>query len=164
MSTPGPLATPEGSYNTPRRQKIVLWKWSAGLAGAVLIYLMWQCGSGLSQGRTLSNEAVRHFHQQLNGAQYQEISNEASDAFHSSDKESQLLRFLQVVHTKLGDAGTESLSNIRVNATTSGTFITTVYTTAFVRGQAEETFTWIKSGGRLKLYAYHVDSNALVMN
>ena len=51
-----------------------------------------------------------------------------------------------------------------VNAGTSGTFIVARYDTTFARGKATETFTWIKRNGVLKLYGYHVESNALVEN
>jgi hypothetical protein len=151
-------------FKDPTRLKRVLRKWSLGVTAVLMTYLMWQCSSGLLQGRALSNAAVEHFHEQLNSGQYQEIFDEADDAFRASDNQQELLKFLAAVHAKLGAAGSESLSNIQVNANTNGTFVTTRYTTVFTRGQAFESFTWVKRGDRLNLYRYNVQSKALIMN
>jgi hypothetical protein len=71
---------------------------------------------------------------------------------------------LEVVHTKMGDARTENLVNIRINATTGGSLIITEYKTTFARDSAAETFTWIKRGDGLKLYGYTIQSNSLILN
>ena len=148
----------------PMRRKWALWKWSLLVTGVMAALLMWQCGSALVQGRNLSNPAVQHFHDELNADRYDEIYREGDDGFIRSGKEEDLVKFLQAVHTKLGDAGAASLVNIRVNATTSGTFIVTQYNTTFARGPAVETFTWVKRSGTLKLHGYHIESTALVVS
>jgi len=56
--------------DTPKR---VLWKWSLVAAAVISVFLMWQCGSALHQGRSLSNIAARRFHQELNSGQYEQI-------------------------------------------------------------------------------------------
>lgn len=140
------------------------WKWSLGLTALLLIYLMWQCGSALRQGRVSAEPAVQAFHAKLNAGKYEEICQEADEAFQGTGKHDELVKFLTAVHTKLGDAGVTNQVNMFVNAGTSGTFIVARYDTTFARGTAVETFTWTKKSGNLKLYAYHVDSNALVEN
>jgi hypothetical protein len=122
---------------------------------------MWQCASALHQGRGLGN-SVRRFHQELNSARYEEICRDSDEGFSRGEKHDELLSILEAVHQKLGDAGFESQINMNVNATTDGTFLTADYNTTFAHGQAIETFTWIKSGGTLKLYGYSVQSKALL--
>jgi|HubBroStandDraft_5_1064220.scaffolds.fasta_scaffold60930_3 hypothetical protein len=146
------------------RPKRVLWKWSLGATGVILLFLLWQCGFALVQGRKLANTAVRHFHQQLNTEEYDGIYNEADGGFKTGQNHDELIEFLHAVHKKLGNAGDEKQVNIRADTNTHGTFITTWYSTAFVRGTATEVFTWVKSNGSLKLYAYHIQSNALILN
>lgn len=105
---------------------------------------------------------MRAFHQELNGSHYEEICRDADDGFSQGEKHDELLRLLEAVHRKLGDASDESQTSMNVNATTDGTFITADYNTRFVQGQAIETFTWIKSGGTLKLYGYNIQSKVLL--
>ena len=163
MTTPAATPTPDFGPTVPRPKR-VLWKWSLAFTAAALLFLLWQCGSSLYQGRSLANASVRHFHEQLNNGRYEDIYGEADEGFVRSGKREDLVKFLQAVHTKLGEASSESLTNINVNAATRGTFITTVYATQFTRGRAVETFTWIKRNGVLKLYGYNVQSNALILN
>jgi hypothetical protein len=125
---------------------------------------MWQCGSALKNGRGLANEAVQHFHQELNSGQYEQIYSEADQGFAQPDKHDELVTFLQAVHTKLGDVRTENLLSIHVGVSTGGgAFITTQYNTAFARGTGVETFIWVKTHGSLRLYGYNIQSNALVV-
>ena len=148
----------------PEPRKGVMWKWSIGITIVVLAFLMWQCGSAFMAGRKLSNASVQQFHQELNGAEYAQIVDEADEGFrHTGTSRDELMRFLQAVHTKLGNAGESSFTNITVNATTGGTFVITVYQTKFDRGEATERFTWIKRNGELFLYGYNIQSNALIM-
>jgi hypothetical protein len=147
---------------TPATPKPVLWKWSLAITIAVLLFLMWQCGSALHEGLGLSNNSVREFHQRLNGGKYEDIYQKADESFTEAGKHDELVTFLKVVHARLGNAGVETLANMRVNATTGGTFIVAQYNTTFEGGPAVETFTWIKSNRTLKLYEYHIQSNAII--
>ena len=125
---------------------------------------MWQCGSALLRGRSLSNAAVLHFHQQFNNGQYDQIADQADEGFGATGRREQLFEFLKAVDRKLGPAGDTKLININVKAGTSGTFVTCVYNTDFARGKAVETFTWKKGvSGELKLYGYHIQSNELLL-
>jgi hypothetical protein len=123
---------------------------------AVCLLIMWQCGSGLIWGRKLANEAVEHFHQELNASRYDEIFREADPGLTEGKTKEDLVKFLQAVHTKLGEAGAVSPVSIHVNATTNGRFTTAQYKTTFTRGSAVETFTWIGAGSTLKLYGYDI--------
>jgi hypothetical protein len=137
-------------------RKQLSWRWVQGVTAAVSLLIVWQCSSGLIQGRRLTNAAVQHFHQQLNAGQYIEIFRQADAGFTEDKTEEDLVKFLQAVHTKLGDAGAVSLNSIRVNTAMNGTFTTAQYKTTFARGSAVETFTWKKSDGTLRLYGYNI--------
>jgi hypothetical protein len=142
----------------------VSWKWTVAIVAVVLALLTWKAGSALRDGRDLANTSVNGFHLMLNGGQYEEICQEADGVFAGSGKHDEAVRFLEAVHTKLGAAGAEKLTNVRVNATTRGEIIVAQYNTVFEHGAAVETFTWLKSNGDLKLRGYYIQSNALVVN
>ena len=156
-----PAPVPDFGYTAASSRRL-LWKSLLGLIAIILAFLMWQCGSALHQGRQLANAAVQRFHQELNSGHYEKICQDAEEGFSQGEKRDELLKVLEAVHRKLGDAGEGSQINMNVNATTDGTFITTDYNTRFVQGQAIETFTWIKNGTTLKLYGYNVQSKALL--
>lgn len=141
----------------------MLWKLSLGVTGLVLVVVMWQCGSALVQGRELSAKAVRHFHEQLNSGNFQEIFDQADEEFQRSGTRQESVAFLEVVHRKLGNADVEYLRNLNATVNTSGTFITAVYNTQFDDGWAVETFVWQKQGHELQLRTYHIQSRDLIM-
>ena len=142
----------------------MLWKWSIVATIVVLGCFLWQCGSALMTGRELSNAAAQRFHGELNSEQYEQIYDEADAGFRSSGKKEELVKFLQAVHRKLGNAGTQTLSNIMVQSTPGGTFLIATYTTKFDRGAAVEKFVWIKESGRLVLRGYNVQSNTFIVD
>jgi len=159
MSSPAP--SPLLSAPAPRKR--ILWKWSLGATLCVLTFFMWECGSSLVQGRGLSNAAVDRFHGQLNANNYSAIYAEADERFRRSISQEDFLQFLGAVHKKLGDSNSQTLTNLNVQAMTNGTFLTASYQTKYARGQAQETFTWVKDGPSLKLVSYNVNSRALII-
>jgi hypothetical protein len=144
------------------RPKRILWKWTLAVAAVWLLFLIWRCGTALHSGWKLSDQAAQRFHAQLNRGEFDEICRDADDAFSQSEKHDELVHFLDVVHKRLGDAGVAKQVHLNVNATTDGTFVTSEFNTQFAEGQASETFTWHKSGDRLRLYNYKIISNALL--
>ncbi|MGH9738827.1 MAG: hypothetical protein ACRD4X_09600 [Candidatus Acidiferrales bacterium] len=159
LSPPPPII-----QEPPKRPKTILWKWTLVATGIFMAFLLWECGTGLYQGHTLANSAVEHFHQELNNGQFEQICQEADPEFRGAQPHNQLVKFLGAVHAKLGNALSDHMTGIRVNATTSGTFIITSYDTKYGKGAARETFTWVKKSGALKLAAYNINSEALVLN
>ena len=148
---------PGSATGSPKR---VLLKWSLAVTSLILLFLAWRCGSAFQEGRSSANAAVREFHDRLNGGRYEEIYRQADGGFTRPGKHDQLVRFLEAVHTRLGNAGVSNLANIRVNVTTGGTFVVAQYNTTFDHGSAVETFTWIRSSGALKLSGYNIQSDA----
>lgn len=161
MSSPISTAALDSAY-VPAPRKRGRWKWFLAVAIAILLVLMWRCGSALYEGQGLSYIAVATFHTHLNSGEFEDICNEADEGFASRDKRDELLRVLEAVHRKLGEAGATNLTNININATTNGTFLSANFATAFAQGEAREEFIWKKSGRTLKLYRYNVVSSAFL--
>ncbi len=155
--------TPDLLPPLPPPRKRVLWKWSLAFTAVIVAYVVWQIGSGMKLARTSVDAAVQHFHEQLNQGKYQEIVQETDEGFRKGWTNDELLRFFTRVHTKLGNAGVTSAAGIKVTTTPSGTFVTTVYNTKFEKGDAAETFSWLKTAGTLKLHGYNINSKVFVV-
>jgi hypothetical protein len=147
--------------NPPVRKSKTL-VWVLGVGGVLALVMLWQCGTALWRGRNLSNDAVAHFHDQLNQGKYEDLIAESDDAFRASAAQEKLVSYLSSVHSKLGNAGKSSMTSININATVNGTFLKTVYSTMFTSGEATESFIWVKRNGVLRLYHYNVNSAALL--
>lgn len=160
ISTPE-IGQPSGPPDVAPKKR-VLWKWSIAVTLVLITVLFWRCGTGLVQGRQLSANGVQQFHTLLNSGQHEQIYDGASDAFRGGGNKEDLIKFLQSIHRKLGDAGSSTLSRLNVTATPTGTYITAVYTTTFTQGEAVETFTWLKSGQGVVLNGYNIQSMKLV--
>jgi hypothetical protein len=158
---PAPLIPSSADVPKPERKRTLL-KWSLVATAILLAYFMWQCGSGMSAGARLSDDAVRHFHSQLDSEAYGDILGESDEAFQNSGNRDEIIKFLTGVHSKLGLSRGFTRTNIFVNATTSGTFIRVTYESTFDQGGAVETFTWRKAAGGLKLVSYQITSNIFI--
>jgi hypothetical protein len=145
----------------PKPKRVPL-KWSLLATVLVIGYFTWQCGSGMKAGARLSDEAVGHFHSQLDSEAYDDIVSDSDEAFQNSENHDELVKFLTGVHSKLGPSRGFTRTNILVNATTNGTFIKVTYQSTFGQGNAVEAFTWKKAGTGLKLVRYDVSSKAFV--
>jgi len=145
----------------PKRNRTLL-KWSLAAAALVVGYFLWQFGSGMSAGLRFSDDAVRHFHSQLDSRLYDDILQESDQAFQSSDSPEEFSKFLAGVHSKLGRSIAFTRSSIFVTVGTGGTFVRTTYSSSFEQGLAGETFVWRKTSGGLKLFAYHIESKAFL--
>jgi hypothetical protein len=161
MTAPTQVPPPDFSYEAEPRKR-VQWKWSLLIAAIGLVYLTWQCGSGLYSGSALANDEVHRFHAHLNSHEYDEICAEADSAFSEGERRDQLVWLLEATNRKLGEAGAARRVGLRVNVTMNGTFVTGEFLTQYATDQAHETFTWRKTGDGLKLYGYDVRSTAFL--
>jgi hypothetical protein len=157
LTQPGIAGPRDNSSADPKRKRTLLW-WSLAATALVFGYFAWQCGAGISAGARLSDDAVRHFHSQLDSEAYDDIVRDSDQAFQNSESREELIKFLTGVHSKLGSFLGFTRTNIFVNATTNGTFIKVTYQTTFDHGKALEVFTWKKAGDGLKLVRYDVSS------
>ncbi len=153
------IPSPGSSIRPPKR---VLWKWSFALTAAVLVYMMWQCDSALNLGSVSADQAVQRFHDHLNRGEFDEICREGDEAFSRGGKHDELVRSLEQVRRKLGNAGGARRVNLHASVGTSGTFVTAQFTTHFEQAPAAETFIWRKAWDTLKLYGYNVRSDAFL--
>lgn len=126
------------------------------------MFYAWQFGSAFVQGRVLANVAVQRFHQKFNKGQYEQIALEGDEGFADDQKRAQFMAFLESVHSKLGNADSETFVNMTVNVGTDGTFLSTEYNTTFDREHVLETYTWRKKSGKLLLYGYKIRSNSFL--
>lgn len=133
------------SIQVPAKRKSISLKWTLVAVGLLFGYFAWQCGSGMKAGGRLSDEAVRHFHSQLDSEAYGDIVRDSDEAFQNSENRDELVKFLAGVHSKLGPSRDFTRTNIFVNANTSGTFIKVTYESTFDQGNAVEAFTWKRS-------------------
>jgi hypothetical protein len=162
MEETAATGTPLGNYSAQPKPKRVLLKWSLIATALVLGYFMWQCGSGMKAGARLSDDAVRHFHSQLDSAAYSDIVHDSDEAFQNSANRDEMVKFLTGVHSKLGLSRGFTRTNMFVNASTNGTFLKVTYQSTFDQGNAVEAFTWKKTGAALKLVRYDINSNVFV--
>jgi hypothetical protein len=151
------FAVPRFGYADPDKRS--LWKWLLGGGIVFAIFLMWQCGSLLNQGRSLSNSAVDEFHARLNQGDYDAIYSIADDDFRRATNHVDFVKLMETVHTKLGEAVSANLQNISFNSTASRTFFTAHYNSSFLQGSALETFIWSKTRNGVRLYRYHIQSD-----
>jgi len=160
---PTSLITSSADVQPQLERKRRHWKWLVVAIAILPAYLMWQCGSGMSAGARLSDDAVRHFHSQLDSEAYADILGESDEAFRNSENRDEIIKFLTGVHSKLGLSRGFNRTKIFVNATISGTLITVTYKSTFDQGNAVEAFTWRKAPGGLKLVRYDINSNTFVI-
>jgi hypothetical protein len=151
------------SIQVPAKPKSISLKWTLVAIGLLLFgYFAWQCGSGMQAGARLSDEAVRHFHSQLDSEAYSDIVRNSDEAFQNSENRDELIKFLAGVHSKLGLSRDFTRTNVFVSTTTNGTFIKVTYQSTFDQGNAVEAFTWKKAATGLKLVRYDVSSKAFL--
>jgi|ERR1051326_4122479 hypothetical protein len=164
MSTPILSPTPSSYPGTEKSGSAFKWGLVIILALFVLSsgFMLWQCGSGMAEGRRMANASVEHFHDQLNAGQFDQIYAESDARFQSAGSKLDILKLFEAIHRKLGNTKSQTLSFWNMNATTSGFFITVTYDTSFERGSGQENFTWVKVGNKLSLVGYHIQSNALI--
>jgi hypothetical protein len=74
----------------------------------------------MTAGARLSDDAVHHFHSQLDSQAYDDIVGNSDEAFQNSANHDELTKFLSGVHSKLGSSHGFTRTNIFVNATTNG--------------------------------------------
>jgi len=107
---------------------------------------------------------ITTFHQQLDAENYDAIFQNADPLLKSGTPESTLVQFLTAVHRKLGPFKSGSSAGWNDNIATQGHFLTITYAAKYERGDATETFVYRVDSNPAKLVAYHINSNALIVN
>jgi hypothetical protein len=116
----------------------------------------------------LSEQAVAHFHQQLNAGQYSEIYEQSMEDLKESMSETEFTRRLEKIRRAhgpagvLGDAGETRQKAIKIGFRLfGGVYITLWQETNYTLGEAQETFVFATSGGNARLSTYNINSPEL---
>lgn len=128
------------------------------LAGMALVVVLLNLGKGTYQSYRLASSAVERFHRQLDSDDYNGIYTEASGAFRKWGTHDDCLKFLRMVHQKMGNSGKTSFAGFHVNWTNGSMWIDQVLNTRFALGQGQEHFVWVVDQNQLRLYKYQIDS------
>lgn len=150
-STPPPLS------NQPqrgRRVRLTVLIVLAALAAGVVVLNIAKAGY---QSYGLASDSARHFHEQLDSADYDGIYRDASDGFRRLAGIEDSRRFLGIVHQKMGNSGKSSTAGLHVNWN-GRWWISQALDTQFAQGRGRESFMWVLERDHLRLYGYHIDS------
>jgi len=107
---------------------------------------------------------VSDLHQALDSEQYDSIYQDGSTELKSAISQADFVRFLTVVHKKLGLVQSSANTFKGFSVTTKGTFLSLNYKTVFARGDAQEQFVYVMRDHQILLAGYHVNSMALIEN
>jgi hypothetical protein len=115
----------------------------------VLCVGVFGCGTG--KDIKAAGDAVGLFRARLDTEDYVTIYSQADPRFRAASKQEDSLKFMKVVHNKLGMVENALRHGYFVNFSTSGTQIRLNYATKFSSGEAHEEFVWTKNGDNLIL-------------
>ena len=130
------------------------------IASAALVSL---AGCSASADIKAAEQAVPHFHEQLDGGQFEQIWAGTSDDLKKVATQADFVALLTAVHRKLGGHKSEKEQGWSTNVTTSGTFVSLTYATAYDGGDAVERFVFRMDKDRALLAGYNINSNALIL-
>jgi hypothetical protein len=150
-----PAPPPPAPLSKSRRRALVAWLALAAIAVGVILASL---GKGSYHDYRLSSAAIERFHQQLDAADYDGIYAEATDEFRKSGKQSDLIRFLETVHNKMGNSGKTSTIGFHVKWNNGRFWVDRILNTQFAQGQGQESFIWIVEQDHLGLYGYRITS------
>ncbi len=123
-----------------------------------LAIVVWALGRRTYRNYGITSAAADRFHQELNNSDYDAIYEEASDEFRRSGNRPDIVKFLQMVHEKMGDSGNKKAAGFHVSWTNGRTTVDQVFNTEFALGQGQESFIWIVRQDQARLYSYRINS------
>jgi hypothetical protein len=99
--------------------------------------------------------AIDKFHEQFNSGQYQEIYNDAHDAFKRAIKQSDALSRMAETADRFGKM--EHVDNREMNVIIGAPIqVRAVYETKFEKGDSTEVFLFLKDGDAVRLAMYQI--------
>jgi hypothetical protein len=146
---------------SPPRVPVSKTKWIAVgvLLLLVLGIVLWSCGKGAYHDYRMSSAAVDLFHRRLDRGDFETIYAEASETFRAAGVREDQIKFLQTVHQKMGNSGTNTVQGFHLNWRNDQLLVDQVYDTKFAQGSAREDFVWLIENDRPLLYGYRVSSS-----
>jgi opacity protein-like surface antigen len=121
--------------------------------------------AGCSAGKdaAAAEQAVTHFHQQLDAGQFDAIYDASAPELKAVTPKAAFLRLLDAIHRKLGAVKGATSQGWGVNYGTGGGTVTLNYQTQFARGSGTEQFVY-RTGSAPTLLGYHINSTDLIVN
>lgn len=132
------------------------------LMGIVLAVALASCG--VKESIAGSEQGVTIFHQNLDAQDYRAIWQSTSTEFRKVSKREDFDRLLEAITRKLGKVKSTEQVTWHANSGTGGSTVQLVYQTQFERGDAQETFIFLRDGDRLRLQGYNIASQAMMLN
>jgi len=129
-----------------------------GLLAAGGAFLLWSCGKSTYHNYRRASAAVDQLHERLDRADYETIYAEATEDFRRAGSRGDEIKFLEMVHQKMGSSGKKTPKGFHVNWQNGRLTVDQVFDTQFTLGQAQEGFIWVIEQDQPRLYTYHVDS------
>ena len=126
----------------------------AGLACAAALALT-ACGFGESFAE--ADTEVAEFHRRIDTQKFDQIWNESHPKLHGDGDKAAFSKFFGDAHNALGKVVSTKQVGWQSNFVNADSFIVLKYETQFQRGNAFETFTFIKQDKGLKLFGYNID-------
>ena len=127
-------------------------------------YLAILSACGVQESVDDAKAMVSVFHADLDAERYEDIWKETAPQMRNVIKAKEFEKLLSAIHHKLGKVLVAKQADWRANATTQGTFVVLGMDSKFEKGQAQETFTYVRDGKDLKLVGYNINSPALIIN
>ena len=133
------------------------WLVAFTIAAVFALIVLWSLGKSFYHNYRLSSAAVDEFHQELDRGDFVTIYGDATDDFRRAGTRGDALKFLEMVHQKMGNSAKMSAQGFHVAWRNGRLFADQVYDTQFAQGQARESFVWVIEQDRPRLESYHID-------
>jgi len=129
-----------------------------------VVLLLFLCSCNAAKHKELAEAAVGEFRAQFNSEQYHAMYVSADDGLRKAASEADFVALMQALHGKLGKAQQSHLRYYVDGRATAvnGPLLTLVYDTSFASGPGTERFVWHIRDKRAILFAYNVNSDALI--
>jgi hypothetical protein len=111
--------------------------------------------------RRVAQAAVANFHDSYNAQHFKSIYDTSDPLYRSSVSPASATQLLRGIRELLGPASDSRTIGINVSVDNGRSVVTLVQRTSFVRGVANETFSFRVGNGAAALISYRIDSEAL---
>jgi hypothetical protein len=122
------------------------------------------CNFGaLATGPKKAEKAVQAFHAGVNEGRFDALYDAGSDDLRAAASKERFVALLSAVRRKLGPVTGTTNAGWRVRSHNLSSYVDVTQHTRFEQGQATEQFTFVVSGDEVRLVAYHISSEDLIL-
>lgn len=119
---------------------------------------------GVQEAMEGAGAEIDTFHARLNNENYDGIYDKTSSEFRSVTSQEEFEKLLSAIHGKLGRVESSKQNGWQANNFNGVSTIVIGMETTFEKGDAQETFTYLREGKELMLQGYNINSAALFYN